>query len=429
MVKNTIPRLFLVIFIIYAFFTSTVFAEPVDLLPFEDLTPDSLTGFGDSWNRYAWSMEAYDGDIFVGTWNQKVYLPMLIVNVLKALPVIIKDRTLFMKEVLGTHPVTASKGGEIWKYSLADETWTQVVDNGYNDTFNTGYRISKRYRDAVYFGSANYRNGTQLLALSDHGSTIKVLEPADSAAKERWHSNDSNRTMIVVNDILYIGTENTGGAELWAYDKIELKRVYKFKELSVGYLCAFGNFLFAGMWDDSDMKLYRLKIGQAQEIVQIDDMTPAEFVGTGNRGVIAMEVFNNRLFVSTMNYRKGFSLFYINDPDALPGDPESYRLITNDGFGDSLNMYGWSMKEFDGVLYLGTYNIRGPELWYSTDGENWEVLMPKGFGSKFEWGIRSMVVADQRLFIGTASSIPSSMHLGTPGGLKIFASKKVDTLP
>jgi len=92
-------------------------------------------------------------------------------------------------------------------------------------------------------------------------------------------------------------------------------------------------------------------------------------------------------------------------------------------------MYGWSMKEFDGVLYLGTYNIRGPEMWYSADGENWADLMPNGFGSKFEWGVRCMVVADQRLFIGTASSIPASLYPGIRGGLKVFASKKVDTLP
>jgi hypothetical protein len=50
--------------------------------------------------------------------------------------------------------------------------------------------------------------------------------------------------------------------------------------------------------------------------------------------------------------------------------------------------------------------------------------MPNGFDSKFEWGVRCMVVADQRLFIGTASIIPATIYPGIPGGLKVFASKQ-----
>jgi len=87
------------------------------------------------------------------------------------------------------------------------------------------------------------------------------------------------------------------------------------------------------------------------------------------------------------------------------------------------------MTVFDNTLYLGTFNINGSQLWYSTDGETWDVLIPKGLGSKFEWGIRCMMVANERLFIGTAASIPATLYPGISSGLKVFASKKVDTLP
>jgi hypothetical protein len=110
-----------------------------------------------------------------------------------------------------------------------------------------------------------------------------------------------------------------------------------------------------------------------------------------------------------MNDLDGFTLISIGRPDAEPGNQADYRILNTNGFGDKFNMYAWSMTVFDNTLYLGTFNINGSQLWYSTDGETWEVLIPKGFGSKFEWGIRCMIVANERLFIGTAASIPATL--------------------
>jgi hypothetical protein len=37
--------------------------------PFENLTQNIGRGFGDSWNRYTWSMGELNNQVYVGTWN------------------------------------------------------------------------------------------------------------------------------------------------------------------------------------------------------------------------------------------------------------------------------------------------------------------------------------------------------------------------
>jgi hypothetical protein len=71
-------------------------------------------------------------------------------------------------------------------------------------------------------------------------------------------------------------------------------------------------------------------------------------------------------------------------------------------------------------MYIGTFNhgLAGGQyaplpipldgrakLLASADGETWETVVDDGFGSKFTYGIRSMIIdADGRLVCGTASS-------------------------
>jgi hypothetical protein len=410
-------------FLMNFLFVSYSFGDPKDLLPFEDLTMN-MKGFGDPWNRYAWAMETYEDAIYVGTWHQKLKISRLILSAFLGLPNIEDPNDVF-RLGLGDLPVAKSKGGEIWKYSISNGRWTQIVDHGFNDRFNMGYRVAKVYRDKIYFGSANYENGAQILAISNQGSTVTLLEPDDKTLREEWYANSSHRGMAVYKDKLYIGKENDEGAELWVYDGTVLKKVYKFDELSVGALCVFGQYLYAGIWDwDVGARLYRIQTDKDDNIISFDDMTPPEIVGTNNRGIMTMAVFQDRLFVGTINYLDGFALIRFEVPDASPGELDSYTILSTDGFGDKINMYVWSMEVFDNTLYLGTFNVFGPQLWYSFDGDSWEVLISDGFGSRFDWGIRSMAVADGRLFLGTASSVPASARLTTPGGLRIFVSSR-----
>jgi hypothetical protein len=72
--------------------------------------------------------------------------------------------------------------------------------------------------------------------------------------------------------------------------------------------------------------------------------------------------------------------------------------INEDGFGDPMNVYAWSMKSFGGYLYAGTGNLAGvddslsgsAELW-RYDGADWEQITDTGFGNANNTGIRNLV--------------------------------------
>jgi hypothetical protein len=190
---------------------------------------------------------------------------------------------------------------------------------------------------------------------------------------------------------------------------------------------AYGEYLFTGMWDfENGTRLYRVLTGADDTVQSIDDVTHPAILWTTNLGIMSMEVLNDKLYCGSANYRSGFTLLRYEVPDGSAGDPAACSLITTDGFGEPFNMYAWSLKVFDGFLYLGTFNVwgGGAQLWYSADGDTWNRLVNDGFGSQFDWGIRTMAVEGGRLFLGIASSVPASALPGTPGGLKIFASKK-----
>jgi hypothetical protein len=75
------------------------------------------------------------------------------------------------------------------------------------------------------------------------------------------------------------------------------------------------------------------------------------------------------------------------------------------------------MEVFQNQLYAGTFNSfykiignegMGGQLWRTKDGKNWrKVILPNGdgFGEKENYGIRTMTVYNNELYIGTASNI------------------------
>ena len=90
-------------------------------------------------------------------------------------------------------------------------------------------------------------------------------------------------------------------------------------------------------------------------------------------------------------------------------DPQ-FRQVNEDGFGDPLNIYAWSMKAFKGYLYVGTAHMAATrdefqgtaELW-RYDGNEWEQIMDDGFGNPFNTGIRNLVIYNDRLYAAVAN--------------------------
>lgn len=392
----------LLTFLMGFFFVPVALSTPVDLLPFENLTADIGRGFGDNMNRYSWSMKEFNGHVYVGTWNVQFDWPKLVGLI----------QSGNIGDIIGGgNPLEGisllqSNGGEIWRND-GGQNWTKVYKASPDDS---GFRIMTEYKGKLYTGTQN-NNGANIL-YSHNGASWNELTGGPLGNKD----NISIRTMTTHNGQLYVGTENnkTGG-ELWSYNGANgtWKLQGKFAgDPSVAELAVHNNKLYIGTWDFSDSyKLYK-KTGDS-----FKDVTPV-FSGSdqlNNLGVMKLMDFKGQLYLGTVNYRDGFTLLRTSSPN----DPNGWEVITTNGLGDKSNAYSWSMKEFNGELYLGTFNdglyggkfsplpipLDGrAQLWSSADGKNWKMLEGDGFGAPFNYGYRTMEVSDGRLFVGTASN-------------------------
>ena len=407
-----------VIFIMGSFFTATsASCATTNGLSFENLTQEVGRGFGDTWNRYAWSMEEFNKEIYVGTWNSQIDFEGIINAAISGE---IGDI------ISGGNPLegigfSKSKGAEIWKYN--NSTWDRVYEA---DEADSGFRKMVEYNGKLYAGTLNSTEGASLVCFNPNSTKC----PVNGNSAPEWSevscdmtknaNNISIRTMLVHNEELYVGTENnkTGG-ELWKYNGTTWTQIQTFKDdASVAELAVYDNKMYVGTWNFTD----KFGLYESSNCNTFTDVTP-KFDGSdelSNLGVMQLKVFKDKLFLGTVNYENGFTLLSYEKPNDQ--NPEGkWNVITTDGLGDPSNAYSWSMQEWNGKLYLGTFNdglysgIYDPlpipldgraQLWCSENGENWSQVMGDGFGSAFNYGIRTMTVThDGRLVMGTASNM------------------------
>jgi hypothetical protein len=375
------------------------------LLPFENTTEEIGRGFGNTLNRYAWSMEDFNNEVYVGTWNAQMDWPRLFT-----------DAVTGNLSFSGNNPLEGisylySEGAEIWRYR--ENSWSQVLAGNPTDT-GTGFREIIRHEGKLYAATANSETGTKLFVseTGEPGSWHKI--PGGPSGDK---DNNSIRTMISHQGTLYVGTENNdSGGELWGLDSGSWKLKEKFaNDSAVSELLVKDGTMYAGTWDFTDSFQLHKSLDAGFEDYERATPDNEELNGLANLGVMKLIEYKGSVYLGTVNYTDGFTLLRSTNPE----DSGSWKVISLDGFGDQSNAYTWAMQEFNGKLYLGTFNSGlyggrfGPlpmdgraELWVTSDGWNWDLVMDDGFGSMFNYGIRSMTVSNNRLFAGTASTMP-----------------------
>ncbi|MDJ0722268.1 MAG: PEP-CTERM sorting domain-containing protein [Desulfobacterales bacterium] len=399
-----------VLILLGPFFAGAAFGVALPPGTVDNLTPER--GFGDTMNRYTWSMGEFNDQIYAGTWSVELDYVSLVTDIING----DLDLAGYFSgggDILGGIGYIKSTGGEIYRHE-GDQDWTQV---GPVSADNTGYREMIEYNGRLYAGTANSTNGTMLFRSDASGDVWESVAGGPTGIP----ANNSNRTMIVHDGHLYVGTENLkDGGELWRYgdegaSNPGWQKIATFTEdTSVAELTVFEDNMYVGTWDFTDsFSFYKVN-----GIDDFDNLTPTaaqypQLSGLSNLGVMKLAEFKGMVYLGTVNYEGGFTLMR----SANPMDVGSWEIISIDGLGDMSNAYTWTLEVFQGKLVLGTFNsglyggMYGPlpldgraELWCSTDGENWDLLMDDGFGSKYTYGIRSMVATEDTLYMGTASN-------------------------
>jgi len=348
------------------------------------ITQINEDGFGSGdLNGYAWCMAVFNDELYVGTLTQA------------------GEGTA--TQIKGdASPLQTEGGCEIWRYN--GTSWTQVVTDGLGDPENRGMRNLKVINGCLYGVTRNevegmevWRscNGTDWERLATGGFGLGVV-------------NNSGRALTSFNGHIYVGTDNHWGGQIWrssdgvTWEQVASAGISDINNIWIAEFAEFNGWLYIGTNNIlGGFQVYRTQDGLDYQRVH---------QGGPGQCALTLSIFNNRLFLGTADIVAGFRL-YVTD------DGLDYQVVLEDGFTSLYNRYLWSMQEYNGRLYAGTYTgalvLWGAfQLFSSADGEAWIVEDANGFNYPYQYGIRSMTVFNGKLILGTATA--------SPEGCKVF---------
>jgi hypothetical protein len=222
------------------------------------------------------------------------------------------------------------------------------------------------------------------------------------------------------------------------------------RNVAVVSMVSLNGYLYVGTQnDEAGFQLFRSNAASP------DDPQPGEWTriieyGAGdmaNTRALTMTAFRDTLYVGTSMFpvtsnapyllpAKGCELLRVAADDTWellvgditpqippPGDPtiRTPLSVYRGGFGNVLNIYCWAMQEFDGVLYVATFDLNsvvyylldplqllfaanaGADLWKTEDGITWKTITLNGFDNPGNYGIRTMIRTGDSLIMGTAN--------------------------
>jgi hypothetical protein len=308
----------------------------------------------------------------------------------------------------GTH--NSTNGCEVHRYDV--NTWTEVAAGGFGDADNIEASAMAVYDSKLYVGTDNFNSGCQLWSYD--GSTWTQeggqVTPASTFGPSFVDGlNTRISSMAVYEGRFYIGTSNTDGCQVWAYDGTiwESTSSGGFGNADLddaASMAVYGPRLYVGTYDNSwsegcEVWSYN-GTDWMQEIGEGDPGTPTApgFGNKDNRTAQSMAVYGSELFVGTRDSSgsKGCEVWFYNGTDWAP--------ITTGGFGDTRNFVAESLVANGLDLYVGTNNqTTGCEVW-GFDGASWTQESPDGFGDPNNIVTTRMVIDGNTLYAGTHNS-------------------------
>jgi hypothetical protein len=318
------------------------------------------------------------------------------------------------------------EGCQVWRTKDINKTWEQVASNGFGNDNNIWCMEAEKFDEYLYMGTMNW-DGFELFRTTD-GVTWEAVIGGTSNTKAGFGTTDVYVwSMEVYDNTLYLGShrgqiwrskDGVSWEPLLAYDNIlqarlngahypaAFKRIF-YRAGGIRNMLAYNN------------ELYIFTAGG----FSIDFKIPC-------LGLLFR--YSTDSIISRLLYRTAFlgaEIWKYNS-----SSDKWTRLIgkkgtetTNRGFGDSKNIYFWSVEIHDNSLYLGTGHIEPislvmsreglfhwtvtlktakghGELW-KYDGDVWEKIVGQdanfGFNDEYNFGIRELKSFKNNLYLHT----------------------------
>ncbi len=428
-------------------------------------------------NNYAWSMAELDGYLYVGTGRNVPYRGFIVLG---------------FEPTKSFTPENPSQAAEIWRYptNRRNPRWERVFKMP--EEFGTClFRDMVLYKDInrerALYGGSYYRNGQGYLLKSTDGTNWESIEfPLEEGLfirpmivfRGKLYAASCHPIETALECFLHVSDNPENG-----WDRVDTGPI----EGEIFSMEKFNGYLYIGAQTPNGFTIWKSRNPESGNWELIVDRGAGDAL---NEIPMIMEVFNNYLYVgSGINgaiystnpenrwvIPKGFDLIRISEDDEwevivgreaiAPTNPltgERNIGLYESGFGNLFNPYCWSMKKYNGRLYLGTWdsaifyrialndlleegrileflaqlfakvlreidfsmlsrydfsrwlthlirslrnypNSFGFDLWVSEDGRRFRPISLDGLGNEENYGLRNLFVSENnRLYIGTAN--------------------------
>jgi len=293
----------------------------------------------------------------------------------------------------------SKEGCQVWRTKNIDETWEQVVTNGFGNKDNTWAMEAEIFNDYLYMGTMNW-NGCELFRTQD-GITWESVIGGESNTKAGFGQTDIYVwSMEVYNNHLYLGTQY---GTIWrSADGIIWEPV-------VAYNNRLASKLKGAYYPEGFKKIFYRTGGIRNMLVYNDEL----YIFTAGGYAVDFKLSN---FGKIFSYRTDSLWSRLLFRSAIQG-AEIWKFnstmdkwmrvigkkgtdISNRGFGDSENTYFWCVEIYNNSLYVGTMHVNPFSLTIGREGIlHWDITFdcPKGHGElwKFNGDVWEKIVGEE----------------------------------
>ena len=288
-------------------------------------------------------------------------------------------------------------------------TWERVVEPGFGNDNNISVAALGEYRGSMYATTRNDAEGTEVWRTSDNTwEQVQIVHGQTHGIYGNTMINNLWSKMIIFRDKLYVGFSSglqgavlrSSGCEIWRYDgtvwePVVSDRLDTDEEGTITAIAGCAD-------DDGDITA---EVTDSSKNWAVDQWAGGVLQITSGEGAYRrFDIVSNTADTLTVqqnetsgDYGREYTVcgskHYSNPFPAYEYDlgsveaGDSYQIgMENDenGFGDYWNKTITEMLIFDDKLYVSTglnYD-HGAQVWYSEDGDTWQVTEPpNSFGN------------------------------------------------
>jgi acetyl esterase/lipase len=449
---------------------------------FQQVAPE---GFGDVHNNVAWSMQWWNGGLYVGT-NRDWYCwsTAAMVNAYPALSFLYPPfgNDLICAEDMLDLPLQA----EIWHYTPGTSAWDMLYRAPADVPTSDFTRFTSRdigYRGMGLFtesdgSKALYVSGVNSQPVNPAATPPRILRSADGVNFEgvpqdpgtfmgEFEKNSFRDIVEYKGKFYVVGGSIQGTGWLIESDNPSAGndsfRIVTPPDMVIWDMAVFNGYLYVGVRNDKGIGIPgAAPVPGAQErigfsILKTDatgeppyTFTPVivegGYVEKPSKSTVSMHVFNGRLYVGTDRPAELYRIDADDTWEVIVGEPRQLPDGTwigpisgfGPGFDWDMNIHLWRMTDHQGALYVGTAdqssrflewpiigNLLRPnagfDLWASMDDVNWTALTTTGFGTEHQ--LANELQGGVRTIVSTEQGV----FFGTAnfrGGLQLWNGKE-----